>query len=320
MTNVESVGQIRRCEVIGNGAFKIVYKAYDEDEGIDVAWNEILLDRFKNVNDYENTIMKEIKILTKLSHPSILKISKAWFDKKRNTLIFISEFLSNGTIKSYVSEMVKKPQKTAIARWCYQILQGLNYLHTHDPPVIHRDIKCDNIFIDASEGIVKIGDFGLSKMLDQVQEADSCLGTPAYTAPEVYTGKYNTRVDIWSFGLCVLEMATAETPYQECRNIGQIYYKVSNRELPLLLSRVSDPLIADMIQLCLLPKEYRPSAEELLEHPLFDELKAADSMKDNHQTVKDNMIKRHKEQMSELQEELRAQRREFRKKLRSSNQ
>lgn len=124
------------------------------------------------------------------------------------------------------------------------------------------------LFIDASEGIVKIGDFGLSKILPDGQ-AGTCLGTPAYTAPDVYSGRYTTKADIWSFGMCVLEMVTGETPYSECQNIGTIYMKVSQNSLPLSLLKVTDPDVADLITNCLLTADLRPSAADLLEHPLI---------------------------------------------------
>jgi WNK lysine deficient protein kinase len=260
-------GRYRRCEIIGNGAFKIVYRAYDQEEGIEVAWNEI---RLGNCRDMDmKSIQKEIVLLGELKHDGILRLFNAWIDKTRNVLVFITEFFTNGTIRSYTNDVVRTPNRTVIRKWCRQILDALNYMHTHNPVVIHRDLKCDNLFIDAGEGIVKIGDFGLSREIASGEEAESKLGTPAYTAPEVYTGHYGTGVDIWSFGLCVLEMVTGETPYSECPNIGAIYLKVSAHGLPYGLTKVVDPVIADFITLCLLPAEVRPSAEMLLEHALI---------------------------------------------------
>ncbi|KAH0788575.1 putative serine/threonine-protein kinase WNK11 [Histomonas meleagridis] len=326
----------RRCEVIGSGSYKIVYRAYDQEEGIEVAWNEIRLDRFSEVET--NQIYNEIKLLADLSHPRILRLFDAWNDKKRNVLVFITEFFTNGTIRSYVNDVVRTPTRSVIAKWCKQILEGLNYMHTHKPPVIHRDLKCDNLFIDASEGIVKIGDFGLSKAIP-TGEAVSCLGTPAYTAPEVYTGKYTTKADIWSFGLCVLEMVTGETPYSECSNMGAIYLKVSSGGLPVALSKVNDSLIADFITLCLLPAEVRPSAAQLLEHSLiieFDQPAEESTIDDTYDQGKDEPLKvdfpepldnpeymallaRHAAEIEEMKRQQKAARIRMRQKIRSRN-
>jgi WNK lysine deficient protein kinase len=260
-------GRYRRCEIIGNGAFKLVYRAYDQEEGIEVAWNEI---RLGNCREADSTnIQKEIRLLGSLQHSRILRLFTAWIDRTRKVLVFITEFFTNGTIRSYINDVVRTPSRPVIAKWCRQILDALHYMHTHDPAVIHRDLKCDNLFIDAGEVVVKIGDFGLSREIANGEEAESKLGTPAYTAPEVYNGRYTTAVDIWSFGLCVLEMVTGETPYSECANIGAIYLKVSAHGLPAALSKVADPVIADFITLCLVPADVRPSAAVLLEHALI---------------------------------------------------
>jgi WNK lysine deficient protein kinase len=263
-------GRYRRCEIIGNGAFKIVYRAYDQEEGTEVAWNEIRLGHCREADSAG--IQKEIQLLGSLHHPRILRLFTAWIDRTRRVLVFITEFFTNGTIRSYINDVVRTPSRAVISKWCRQILDALNYMHTHDPAVIHRDLKCDNLFIDAGEGVVKIGDFGLSREIANGEEAESKLGTPAYTAPEVYTGRYTTAVDIWSFGLCVLEMVTGETPYSECPNIGAIYLKVSAHGLPDALSRVADPVIADFITMCLLPADVRPSAAVMLEHALVLEM------------------------------------------------
>lgn len=64
----------------------------------------------------------------------------------------------------------------ALKKWSRQILEGLVYLHSHDPPVIHRDLKCDNIFINGNQGEVKIGDLGLAAILHRARSAHSVIG------------------------------------------------------------------------------------------------------------------------------------------------
>lgn len=114
-----------------------------------------------------------------------------------------------------------------LKNWCLQILEGLNYLHTRDPPIIHRDIKCDNIFINGNTGQVKIGDLGLATNAVNYTSAKlSIIGTPEFMAPEYYDEDYDEKVDIWAFGMCVLEIATLEYPYIECSNPAQVFKKV----------------------------------------------------------------------------------------------
>ena len=160
-----------------------------------------------------------------------------------------------------------------VKRWSRQILKGLLYLHSHNPPIIHRDIKCDNIFINGAHGEVKIGDMGTAKMkmgkkytvignLDSIKViALYFLGTPEFMAPEMYEEKgYSEKVDVYAFGMCLLEMVTGEYPYAECKNAAQIYKKVSQAIKPDCLAKVTDPEVIDLINCCICPENerYRP--------------------------------------------------------------
>ena len=128
-----------------------------------------------------------------------------------------------------------------VKRWCIHILKGLEFLHSKQ--IIHRDIKCDNIFINGSTGDIRIGDLGLSTKITEgnvlppntsdkgeirqiTAAAMTCLGTPEFMAPELYDENYNEKVDIYAFGMSCLEMITALTPYHDCTSAAQIYKKV----------------------------------------------------------------------------------------------
>ena len=88
-------------------------------------------------------------------------------------------------------------------------------MHKFEPPIIHRDLKCDNIFINSHSGEIKIGDLGLSTTIRE-SHTKSVLGTPEFMAPEMYEQKYGIEVDIYAFGMALLEMLTREAPYREC--------------------------------------------------------------------------------------------------------
>lgn len=98
-------------------------------------------------------------------------------------------------------------------------------MHSRTPPIIHRDLKCDNIFITGTTGSVKIGDLGLATLKTR-SFAKSVIGTPEFMAPEMYEEHYDESVDVYAFGMCILEMATSEYPYSECSGPAQIYKKV----------------------------------------------------------------------------------------------
>ncbi|XP_068331563.1 serine/threonine-protein kinase WNK8-like [Pyrus communis] len=155
-----------------------------------------------------------------------------------------------------------------IKNWARQILRGLDYLHSHNPPIIHRDLKCDNLFVNGFNGELKIGDLGLAIVMQQ-PTAHSIIGTPEFMAPELYDEEYNELVDIYSFGMCLLEMVTCEYPYNECKNLAQIYAKVTSGVKPASLSKVDNPQIKQFMEKCLVPVSMRLSAVELLKDPIL---------------------------------------------------
>jgi WNK lysine deficient protein kinase len=143
-----------------------------------------------------------------------------------------------------------------------QILEGLKYLHSQRPVIIHRDIKCENILYDVYDGEDRGPGAGkaaatgvparigrVSKCVASLISADidvfpfvhcgalcfpvddamwKCVGTPAFMAPEMYCDYYDETVDVYAFGMCVLEMVTQRLPYEECQNACQVYRAVNS--------------------------------------------------------------------------------------------
>ena len=116
---------------------------------------------------------------------------------------------------------------------------------------------------------MKIGDLGLAKIVGKSHAAHSVLGTPEFMAPELYEEDYTEQVDIYSYGMCVLEMATLEIPYSECDSIAKIYRKVTAGTMPAAFEKVKNPEIKAFIKRCIGTPRARPSASELLKDPFF---------------------------------------------------
>ncbi|KAK4798022.1 hypothetical protein SAY86_030348 [Trapa natans] len=264
---VDPTGRYGRSnDILGKGATKIVYRAFDEYEGIEVAWNQVkLYDFLQSPEDLER-LYCEIHLLKTLKHKNIMKFYTSWVDTANRNVNFVTEMFTSGTLRQY-RLMHRKVNIRAVKHWCRQILRGLLYLHSHDPPIIHRDLKCDNIFINGNQGEVKIGDLGLAAVLRK-SHAAHCVGTPEFMAPEVYEESYNELVDIYSFGMCVLEMVTFEYPYSECTHPVQIYKKVISGKKPNALYKV-DSEVREFVDKCLATVSSRLSARELLEDPFL---------------------------------------------------
>ncbi|XP_012078252.1 probable serine/threonine-protein kinase WNK4 isoform X2 [Jatropha curcas] len=273
----DSTGRYGRFdEVLGKGAMKTVYKAIDEVLGMEVAWNQVKLNEVLRSPDDLQRLYSEVHLLSTLNHDSIIQFHTSWIDVHHKTFNFITEMFTSGTLRGY-RKKYKRVNIRAIKNWARQILQGLVYLHGHDPPVIHRDLKCDNIFVNGHLGQVKIGDLGLAAILRGSQSAHSVIGTPEFMAPELYEEDYNELVDVYSFGMCVLEMLTSEYPYSECVNPAQIYKKVTSGKLPAAFYRIQDLEAQRFIGKCIVTASKRVSAKELLLDPFLASDKAEPS-------------------------------------------
>ena len=271
-------GRFQRFEEeLGSGSEKRVFLAYDTDTGCEVAWNSVLVD----IKDSESIqkIKMEIEILKPLKHPNIINFIYCFFNEDKNEIVFITELFSGGSLSQHLIKF-KHPRLRVIKLWCQEILKGLKYLHEHVPPIMHRDIKCDNIFINKNTGEIKIGDLGLGLILKDTEYASQFCGTIEYCAPEVYQKKYGVKCDIYSFGISVIEMVTEEKPYSECK--GQILTvcdKIRNNVLPECFHKIKNEKIKEFILKCLKPENERPSAAELLEDDFLNDF---DSEENNH--------------------------------------
>ncbi|KAK4750716.1 hypothetical protein SAY87_004198 [Trapa incisa] len=268
----------RYKEVLGRGAFKKVYRAFDVLEGIEVAWNQVKVSDFlRNSEDLER-LYSEVHLLKALKHKNIIKFYNSWIDTKQKNINFITEIFTSGTLRQYRKKHTHVDVR-ALKKWARQILEGLLYLHSHNPPIIHRDLKCDNIFVNGNQGEVKIGDLGLAAILNQATSAHSVIGTPEFMAPELYEEEYNELVDIYAFGMCLLELVTFEYPYVECANAAQIYKKVTSGIKPASLEKVSDPRVRAFIEKCITNVSDRLSAKELLMDPFLQSDEESESVK-----------------------------------------
>mgnify|MGYP003976448529 CR=1 FL=1 len=251
---------------IGQGGQKKVFKAYDTIKGIEVAWNEIDVSPFDS--KIQEQIYKEIEILQKCNNQCvyIIKLYHNWIDNSREKIIFITEIATSGSLREFVNK-VKNIKLRIIKKWTKQILYGIKFLHDND--IIHRDIKCDNIFINGNTGNIIIGDFGLAKNMEN-NITKTILGTPEFMAPEIYNECYDKRIDIYSFGMALLEITSGKTPYSECDTIPKIWKKVINGIKPKIISRIKHKKLKDIIEKCICNNSNRITIDELLQNEFLN--------------------------------------------------
>ncbi|KAG2701022.1 hypothetical protein I3760_06G024100 [Carya illinoinensis] len=267
MSNISPNGRVRptitsweKGVLLGRGSFGSVYEGISED-GILLAVKEVsLLDQGSQGNESVSQLEQEIALLSQFEHENIVQYYGTAKDESK--LYIFLELVKGSLLKLYESYSLRDSQVSPYTR---QILHGLKYLHDRD--VVHRDIKCANILVDAS-GSVKLADFGLAKAA-KFNDLLSCKGTPFWMAPEVVNSRnkgYGRPADIWSLGCTVLEMLTRRIPYSDWEPMAALF-KIGKGEPPPVPDSLSTDA-RDFIQKCLQAKpDCRPTAAELLDHP-----------------------------------------------------
>lgn len=152
---------VRYAEVIGRGSYKIVHRGFDRERGIEVAWSKIPLSKLELDSPFQIQLQREIDLLRLINCAHVVRLFDAWFDNQKDEVHLITEILLSGSLKEYLRRH-GRVSVSVVRRWTRSLLEGLIVLHGHDPPIVHRDVKCDNIFIRGDVGEVKLGDLGLS--------------------------------------------------------------------------------------------------------------------------------------------------------------
>ena len=188
---------IKLCK-LGNGAFGKVYKA--KEVKTDKIFAVKQLSKYDSKIKYEH-ILKEINLLSNLSHPNIVKYYKYY--EENNKIYIIMEYLEGGTLKQFIDQEKNNITEDVCRIIMKQILKALSYLH-YSCDICHRDIKPENIMFKYKDNpnSIKLIDFGLSSdSFEKKNYLDNC-GTLIYMAPEQISNKtYSKSVDIWSVGI-----------------------------------------------------------------------------------------------------------------------
>jgi hypothetical protein len=261
-----------QLKTIGKGSFGAVYAALLRN-GRTVCCKVIELGSVENEEEMEK-LRGEIALMKRLHHPNCVQYYGSLEDKTKNTLNIFMEYVSGGTLTSFVNKFKSIPLNT-LRQWAYQMVTGVKYLH--ECGIVHRDIKGDNVLVSV-DGVVKLADFGCSKAIDDVCSAthgcSTMVGTPYWMAPEVIkceAGGYGVKSDIWSLGCTIVEMLTGKPPWPECNSMWAAVYKIANSTgLPTEIPPDVDPELMDLLEKCFErnPK-LRPTAAELLKHPFL---------------------------------------------------
>lgn len=252
----------RYKESVGKGRFKNVFKAFDTQIGIDVAWSKINANSSLQLSDEQlAAVARDIQKGLTLDHPNIIKCFKCWQSPDLHCINLITELFTSGNLRQY-RNLHKHLDLKAVKRMAKQILKGLEYLHSKDPPITHGDLRCDKIYVNGNSGEVKIGDLGLATLLPYRWQEQQQLASGEVVQPPCVNGPgastFDTASDIFAFGLCMLELLTLkQLDPQHCPDVQQLINEVQDEDCRAFVAR------------CIAPPAQRPSATELLESPFL---------------------------------------------------
>uniref|UniRef100_T1J9T1 non-specific serine/threonine protein kinase n=1 Tax=Strigamia maritima TaxID=126957 RepID=T1J9T1_STRMM len=251
-----------KIRTVGKGAFgtAVLYRRVEDDTMVVI----------KEINMHDLTAserqlaLNEIRVLSLLNHTNITTYLNSFEDD--GVLKIEMEYADGGTLAQFLQQSEQQLDEREILIYLHQIVSALRHMHDHN--ILHRDLKTANIFL-TKEGIIKVGDFGISKMMTTKSKvANTVVGTPYYISPEMCEGKsYDEKSDVWALGCILYEMACLQKTF-EGSNLPALVNKIMKGQFAPVKGNYSHglkQLIRDLLQR---DPEFRPTAAEILQHRL----------------------------------------------------
>ncbi|OMJ68514.1 hypothetical protein SteCoe_34007 [Stentor coeruleus] len=238
--------ELRFRELLGHGAYGKVYRGYFRDS--EVAIKVINTDK---VDDrLAKEFIKEIECMVKIRHSRFLLLLGICIE---GPLCIVTELSKGGNLAAAIDKRnLSKEDKLKIA---LQLAEGISYIHSKTPPIVHRDIKPQNILLDEYNQ-VKIADLGLSRAIEKVSNTEKinstrvCAGTIRYMAPELYyeIPMCSRATDVWAYGCVLLHMFTGQPPWNGLELIAVQRRLILNEEF--IINENLDPDIEILVKKC----------------------------------------------------------------------
>ncbi|XP_068649718.1 serine/threonine-protein kinase BLUS1-like isoform X2 [Aristolochia californica] len=270
-----SSADYKLLEEVGYGASATVYRAIYLPSNEVVAVKCLDLDR---CNSNLDDIRKEAQTMSLIDHPNVIRACCSFVVER--SLWVVMPFMAEGSCLHLMKIAYPEGfEESVIGSILKETLKALEYLHRHGH--IHRDVKAGNILLD-SNGVVKLGDFGVSACMfdkgDRQRSRNTFVGTPCWMAPEVLQPGcgYDFKADIWSLGITALELAHGHAPFSKYPPMKVLLMTIQNAPPGLDYDRDKrfSKSFKEMVAMCLVKDPTkRPTAEKLLKHSFFKHAK-----------------------------------------------
>ncbi|XP_043548083.1 serine/threonine-protein kinase Nek5-like isoform X2 [Chiloscyllium plagiosum] len=247
-------------KLLGQGAFGKAFLVKAKDNNTRVVVKEIKTAKMHQKE--REAALKEVTLMDKMKHPNIVKFLDSF--EEGQSLFIVMEYCDGGDLMHRINmQHGVYFTEEQVLDWFVQICLGLK--HIHDRKILHRDIKTQNIFLCNKGVTVKLGDFGIARMLNNTMDlAHTCIGTPYYLSPEICANQpYNNKTDIWSLGCVLYELATLNHPF-EGNNLHQLVVRICRGRYAPVNSRYTYDLRMLLAQLFKVNPRDRPSINSIL--------------------------------------------------------
>jgi NIMA (never in mitosis gene a)-related kinase len=214
--------------------------------------------------------LHEAEILKSLQHPNIIRCIDFFVDDKK--LCLVTEYADLGDLSKIIKYQILSGYffcEEIILNWFVQLCFAIKYIHSKN--ILHRDLKLSNIFL-TSKGNIKLGDFGIAKILTSKDDlAKTLVGTPYYLSPELCLKKpYNHKSDIWSLGCILYEMMYLKHAF-EADSIGELVINILEGNFNLNINAgFSDDVINLVKSILIIDANKRPSVDDILKNKILD--------------------------------------------------
>ncbi|CAD5115258.1 DgyrCDS4252 [Dimorphilus gyrociliatus] len=259
-----SLDKYTNIRVIGKGSYGEVWLVRHKSDRKQYVLKKLEVKHASKRERY--SAEQEAKLLSKLHHPNIVTYKDSF--ENNGHLYIAMGFCEGGDLFSKLKEQRSVPlEERQIVEWFVQISMALQYMHERN--ILHRDLKTQNIFLTKAS-IIKVGDLGIAKVLDNPNDmASTLIGTPYYMSPELFSNKpYNHKSDVWALGCCVYEMATLKHAFN-AKDMNSLVYKILRGKLPSMPKIYSDELVTMIRAMLNQNPDKRPSVNRILKDPFI---------------------------------------------------
>jgi len=264
-----SLSDFKQLSLLGEGAYSAVYKVMRLADNEVYALKKV---KMPSLSDKEKqNALNEVRLLASVQHENVIAYKEAFFDDKTRCLCIVQECADAGDLLQQVNRCKQERaylRENDVWRYLEGMCLGLKALH--DLRVLHRDMKCANVFLSHSTSpdgtIAKLGDFNVSK----VAKRGLCMtqtGTPYYASPEVWRDMpYDAKSDMWSLGCVLYEMVALRPPFR-AEDMEGLYRKVVRGQYPRIPAHYGPDLAEVIAALLQVHPRHRPTVEQLLQMP-----------------------------------------------------